>query len=360
MSSALFIMLSVSCAADAPEAAKSPSTESVQEETSLTFAVLGHVRGDPPTDGILNYLIDEVIADVNAQQPDFVVLAGDMIYGDCHSTPADARTVTAEWDALDAKLRELDAKVYRVPGNHDIHDLVTRDIYYQRYGQPPRVINIGKTRLLLLNSCWVRSDEYQGPKKGVRGWPIGSDQIQFIKAVLSDTENYDHAFVFVHHLLWWKPDAPWWRDVHPLLVDRKVRAVFSGDLGPYKYSHKRQDGIDYLQCSIENKPQVSMMRYFESSRLLSQLMDCYLLVRVTGDNVDIELRPVGALTSGNYSPQRWAELYDYQPWYAVYYHKALRRYPVAMIACAAASGGCLGLICGWWLMRRRRSAADAA
>lgn len=331
------------------------STEAPSEDASLTFAVLGHVRGDPPTDGILNYMIDELIADVSAHSPDVVVLTGDMIYGDCHSTPAGARIVTEEWEALDAKLSELNAKVYRVPGNHDIHDTVTRDIYKQRYGQLPAVINVGRSRLLLLNSCWIPSDNYKGPKKGARGWQLDSNQIEFIKATLSDPEDFDHAFVFLHHLLWWKPDAAWWRDVHPLLVDHKVRAVFSGEYGPYKYSHMRRDGIDYLQCAIENDPQVGMMRYQESSRILSQLMDCYLLVHVAGDDVNIELRPVGALTSGNYSPRRWAELYDYQPWYMVYFHKALRRYPFGVIACAVAGGCGLGLLAGWWLTRRKQT-----
>lgn len=356
----LLMALSVLHAEDASGPAESTSPDASPSDARLTFAVLGHVRGDPPTDGILNYMIDEVIADVNAQQPDVVVLTGDMIFGDYHSSPADAKIVTVEWDALDAKLAELNATVYRVPGNHDLHDAVTRDIYHERYGQLPKVINVGRSRLLLLNSCWVGDENYRGPKKAVRGLQLGSDQIQFIKAVLSDPENFDHAFVFVHHLLWWNPDAAWWRDVHPLLVKHKVRAVFSGEFGPYKYSHMQRDGVDYLQCSIENKPEVSMMRYMESSRILSQLMDCYLLVHVEGDNVDIELRPVGALTSGNYSPSRWAELYDYQPWYRVYFDKALRRYPFGVIACAVVGGAVFGVLGGWRLRRRKKNLADAA
>lgn len=328
------------------------SESGVEDDGVVTFAVLGHVRGDP-NDGDTNYLLDELIADVNAQHPDAVILTGDMIYGDCHSTPADAKQVTREWELLDAALGKLNAPVYRVPGNHDIHDTVTRDIYAERYGKLPAYVDVGRCRLLLLNSCWVPSDDYIGPKRGVRGWQLDAEQIAFIEEALAHPNEFDHAFVFVHHLLWWKPDAMWWRQVHPILAKAGVRAVFSGEFGPYKYSHMRRDGVDYLQCAIENPPNVGHMRLRESSRILSQLMDCYILVRASAEDVDIEVRPVGALTSGNYSPQRWAEVYDYKPRYAVVFEKIMRRYPVVALGGVALFSIVLGVVLGRFINRKR-------
>ena len=328
-----------------------PMVEPSDKTAGVTIAVLGHIRGDP-TDGMTNYLLDELIDDVNRQHADVVILTGDTIYGDVHHRPADAARVVAEYDALDAALERLNATVYRVPGNHEIHDRVTRDIYFDRYGRPPVAVDVGRNRLLLLNSCWVPDDDDTGPPRGVRGWPLGRDQIDFLRTALADTGQYDNAFVFMHHLLWWRTDAPWWRRVHPVLTGGKVRAVFSGEYGPYKYSHMRRDGIDYLQCAIENPPVLDMMRYQESSRLLSQLMDCYLLVRASADGVNVEVRPVGALTSGNYSPKRWAELYDYRPWYARDFDVAMRRYPLAVLAGTGVAGLGVGLIAGWCYRRR--------
>ena len=63
----------------------------------------------------------------------------------------------------------------------------------------------------------------------------------FINALGADESG--HVFLLMHHMLWWKEDAPWWAQVHPLLLGTNVRAVFAGDYGPMKFSHLRRDAI---------------------------------------------------------------------------------------------------------------------
>lgn len=319
----------------------------------FSFAVLGHLRGDP-LDGITNYLLPELVGDVRRTGAELVFLTGDMIWGDVHDERVDGASIVRQWEALDAALGALGVPIHRVPGNHDFHDVVTRDIYRERYGLPPAAVDYRGCRFLLLRSAWLPPDGYVGRPRGARGRQLEREQIEFIQRQLSDPGAYEHAFVFMHHLLWWEPDADWWRAVHPVLVGRKVRAVFSGEYGPYKFSHLRRDGIDYVQAAIENPPRVDMMRALESSRILSQQLDVYLLCHVDGPDVRIEVRPVGALTSGNYSPQRWRDVNAYRGRYMEYVYKAASRYPVRVVCGMLALGVAVGLPVGLLLGRRGR------
>jgi hypothetical protein len=147
----------------------------------------------------------------------------------------------------------------------------------------------------------------------VRDLPLNADNIAALQSALADTAAYEQAFVLIHHLLWWEDSAPWWRDVHPLMVGRKVRAVIGGDFGPMKFSHERRDGIDYIQTSIEGLPGARLLRKRMDSRLLSQQFDNYLSVRVNGREVAMEVRPVGAIASGKFTPQRWREINQHTP-----------------------------------------------
>lgn len=320
---------------------------------SFRFAVAGHLRGDP-TDGITNRLLPEFLADIRRTRPSAVFLAGDSVWGDYHGNPIDRDIIEREWSALDDALAALEAPVYRVPGNHEFGESVSRDVYYERYGTLPRAVTIYGCRFLLLCSAWVPPDGYSGGRPHIRGIPLDADQIAFVQAQLADPTAYEHAFVVLHHLLWWEEDSPWWRDVHPLLVGKKVRAVFSGEYGPYKYSHLRRDGIDYLQAAFENSPALAHMRARESSRLLSQLMDVYLLVHVDGPSVRVEVRPIGATSSGNYSPQRWRDVYAYRSAFGTKFHKGMVRYPVAGLLGAGFAGLFAGLVAARLLRRGRR------
>jgi len=274
-------------------------------EPPVTFAVLGHLRGDA---GRPNYLMGELLEEVRVVKPDFVVLTGDMIYGDTHADTPIAKSVEAEWDALDAWLAELAVPSYRVPGSHDVHDPTTRDIYVNRYGDLVRAVTVGRVRLLLLNSTDVPQEGDTGQWGGHRD--IGAGQIEFIKRHLADAESYDHAFVFLHHLLWWKSGAAWWKTVHPLLVDRKVRAVFSGEYGPMKFSHVNRDGVDYFQGSIESAPAedaVVHARHRLPSRMLSLQFDNFLYVTVDGADWKVHVETLGETSSRKFTPQFWHE-----------------------------------------------------
>jgi hypothetical protein len=296
-----------------------------QSNSKLRFVVLGHLRGDKNGELLAN--LPEVVAAVRAEDPDLVFLCGDLIWGDVdRETPADPAVIRADWERLDNALVGLGAPVYRVPGNHDICDLATRDVWLERYGSLPRAINLGNTRFLLLSSAWwpADGDTRKHPQETIRGVPLSETQIGFLSSELKTAPGVEHTFVFTHHMLWWEDDAGWWKKVAPVLEGHAVRAVFAGDYGPMKFAHLERGGIHYLQTSIENRVSLEMLRGREASRMLSSQFDNYIVVDIDGAQVNYSVRAIGALSTDKFSPAHYREVHEYDK--DSYGRKLLRRW----------------------------------
>ena len=289
-----------------------PSGAEAPSQDAFSFVVIGHVRGEGNT--LMNPWLDELLVEIKKLKPDMIFLTGDMIWGDIFAAVPDAKAITRAWDQLDAALGRLGVPIYRVPGNHDINDPVTRDIYFARYGTLPQAFTYRGCRFILLNSSYVPKGNDPPPEHRpyVRGVPLDAPQRDFIRQELPDNHPYDHVFLFMHHLLWWEAHAPWWREAHPLLVNRKVRMVLSGEYGPLKFSHMKRDGIDYIQSALEGEVVIEQLRANELSRVLYLQLDNFLHVTVNGSQVDVEIKTLDALSSGKFSPQRWRAMYQYE------------------------------------------------
>lgn len=297
----LALLLPVSIAAQQPAPAPPPLGD------AYTFVVLGHVRGGRAGP---NPKLAELLDEVRRIKPAFAVLTGDMIWGDVDNNPARRDTVLREWVHLDSAMATLGVPTYRVPGNHEIQDVVTRDLYRERYGQLPQVVTLGTTRLLLLNSTHIPPDGDTAKMKFTRGKDLDSAQVAWLRAEVAKP-GFAHTFAFLHHLLWWqKPEGAWWRDAHPLLVSGKVHALFSGDYGPLKFSTLTRDSVRYFQSAIEGSPSIEMLRGSEYSRMLSAQFDNFLAVRVNGPSVDVEVHTVSEVSSGAFSPAHYQAMMD--------------------------------------------------
>jgi len=272
---------------------------------TVRFVVLGHLRG--PAIG-LNPRLAETLARARGLRPDFAVLTGDLIWGKVDQPTADASVVERQWNEIDSAIATLGVPVFRVPGNHDIQDLVTRDLWWRRYGPLPAVAKVGGLRLLLLSSAWIPPDGDQRLNPFVRGIDLDSAQVSWLASELR-VPSRGPTFAFMHHLLWWEPDGGrWWREVHPLLAGAGVTAVFSGDYGPLKYSTLERDGVRYFQTSIEVPVSLPMLRNRLSSRLLSAQFDNFLEVIVSPAGTDVRVHPVAEVTSGEFTPQRYRDI----------------------------------------------------
>ncbi|MCC6409482.1 MAG: metallophosphoesterase [Planctomycetes bacterium] len=287
------------------------ATAQSADDQRFSFVVLGHLRGD--ANGELLQNLDEVLSEVERLHPDLVFLCGDLIWGDIEAKSTDAAAIRADWDALDRKLARLSMPVHRVPGNHDVNDLVTRDIWVERYGDLPKSFEFEGSKFLLLRSVWWPEDgsTQKHPDAFIRGKNLAQDQLAFLDHELAEPARYQHVFAFTHHLLWWDEDAGWWKKVHPKLLAGGVDAVFGGDYGPLKFSAQERDGVKYLQTSIENVISLEMLRTRELSRQLSAQFDNFVLVEVDGESVRYDVRTVGALSTGKFTPDRFRAVNEF-------------------------------------------------
>lgn len=276
-----------------------------EEVPSFSFVVWGHpYRGD----GLPPHHFEEILQRIAALQPAFLVLTGDMIHGQYYADPVDRDALRADWERLDAGLARLGIPVYRTPGNHDIHNRPTLEVYLERYPRPPLAIPYRNCLLILLDSLGIdRHQDQEGHWLAHGGEPLDDAQVQFIAKALESQDQYDHVFLFMHHNTQWRdPSAAWWEQVHPLLRGGKTRAVFSGDPWENKYEHMEVDGIHYIVSAVQNRRDDRfLLEGGPGSWGTTRQIDTLQQVRVHGDAVDIETIPVGTLTSDYLSPRFW-------------------------------------------------------
>ncbi len=288
--------------------------------SDYSFVVVGHTRGGPDNGIIPTERLTELVEDIRALRPDFVVLTGDLIYGDINKqwdpppVQLDEAALRSDWEAIDRIFATLEVPVHRAPGNHDLWDHTTLAIWKERYGPPYRSFRHGDGLFLLLNSCWLptEGDPAHLPGGFIRGLQLPDDQLEWLRGELEASADAEHVFAFMGHVLWWNDDAAWWSEVHPLLASGPTRAVFAGDLGPWKWSHLERDGIHYVQSAVEfTVPTLTMLQNREASRTISSQLDNYVHVTVAGGDVRYDVRTVGGMSTGRFQPSVYRDVYEY-------------------------------------------------
>ncbi len=285
----------------------------------FTFVVIGHLRGGK--EKTLYARMDELLAEVRAAKPDLIFLTGDLIWGDVEDSLTSRASIVAQWEALDARLNTLGVPVYRVPGNHDIHDPVTRDVFYERYGKLPRVVTFRGSRFFLFNTVFTPEGNQATPVKLTKTVRLDSAQVGFLRDELARGPA-EHDFLVMHSVLWFYQRDPWWTEVHPLLAERHVNAVFTGDLGPAMYTHMVQDSVQYFRTTLNAIVDKGLSADAPQGLIRTLQFENFLQVRVNGPEVEYAVRIVGATTSPAFGPDRWRAIFGDQPDPGLYYDPA--------------------------------------
>jgi hypothetical protein len=193
-------------------------------------------------------VFESAMPKVNGLQPAFVVSVGDLIEGYTN----DQELLNAQWDEFEGFVGQLNIPFFYTPGNHDMSNAMMSETWRRRFG-PSYYHFIYKDVLFL-----VINSELFG-MVGDPGTPVPgpwqpSEQLRYIKHVLSEHEDARWTFVLTHQPLWDREeDRGWdteqdregsevgtdWLQVEKLLGERNY-TVFAGHTHRYKKTVRHQ------------------------------------------------------------------------------------------------------------------------
>lgn len=91
----------------------------------FTFAIITDLNGGERP-GIFQVAIDQL----NLLRPEFILSVGDLIDGGTE----DRDQLNKEWESFDNRASKANAPFFHLGGNHDLTNVVMRDVWSERYG----------------------------------------------------------------------------------------------------------------------------------------------------------------------------------------------------------------------------------
>ncbi|HID32726.1 MAG TPA: hypothetical protein EYP24_05045 [bacterium (Candidatus Stahlbacteria)] len=192
---------------------------------SVSFVVLGDNRSNKPIEQ--PEVFKRIINEINVIGPDLVINVGDMILG----YTDDTTLIMKEWNRFDSTIKRLDMEYHLTPGNHDVWDSVSQEIFLNRYGYLYKSFIRDRVLFIILNS------EFRSSPDRIEG-----EQLEWLKQELKRPARF--KFVFLHKPLWAIDSTFWYSKIHPILLRNRVNAVFAGHW--HSYVFYQRDGIRYI------------------------------------------------------------------------------------------------------------------
>ncbi len=189
-----------------------PRAVSVVDEISDDFSFI-HLTdlhlGDPRgfTESIRQTLgwksIRKCIEEVNLLKPDFVIISGDLVFGQLYPNE-----YAREYPKCYRLLQEFDVPTYLAPGNHDCYRRIGEDgvEYWQDYFGPLyHSFEYGTTHFTAVNSYdWPAKNRLSiGPIAFTWGGSIRQTQLSWLEDDLEGAQDATLRFLFLHHNPLW-------------------------------------------------------------------------------------------------------------------------------------------------------------
>jgi serine/threonine-protein phosphatase CPPED1 len=187
------------------------------------------------------------IAEINLLKPKFVVVTGDLVNN---------RTDTNQIKAF-KRLTSLISKkipVYILPGNHDVGQIPDKeklDFYFKHHTADKFNFRYKDLQFIGINSSLINS-----------GIAAESDQLEWLKKVLSENSNATRKIVFTHHPFFIADinekdsysNIPLQKrlDYMQLFKDHGVIMIFAGHY--HNNAFAQYDGIEMITTSAVGKP----------------------------------------------------------------------------------------------------------
>lgn len=260
-----------------------------RDEPAFSFVIYGDRTGGP-AEGI--EVLAQAVEDTNLLDPDLVMTVGDLVEG-YNQTP--------EWLQQMEEYRGVMAKLnmpwYPVAGNHDIYwpgdspppGHHERD-YEAHFG--PLWYWFGHKNAAFIVLYSDEGDAVNNTKnfRGAANTQMSPEQLAWLRQTLTETTDYDHVFVFLHHPRWDSdryPDSNW-HEVHETLAAAgNVTAAFAGHIHRQSF-HGIKDGISYYTLATTggaapmNLPGSGWLHHLDQ-------------VVVRKDQIEVATIPIGAV-----------------------------------------------------------------
>jgi hypothetical protein len=301
-----------------------PNPPNIPPSQSYTFAVFGDNRGDETGEQPATFL--QLLQAINKRDPAFVLDTGDMIYG--HTR--DEAQLRTQWATYRTAASRLKPPLFHIPGNHDIWNEASARVYRELWGTNYYAFDCANARFIGLDTESVSSR-------------IDQRQFSWLEQQLRSC-NQPNVFVFFHRPLFPIDGGigssldtfPAERDrLHELFVRHRsiIRAVFAGH--EHLYHYQKRDGVAYYTTGgggapLYTAPELGGFHHF-------------LLVRVSGQNVDVTLEKLCAPTGPMAKPRRVAPGELLESWQSGLFWYAWDRSATVELTSEVASQGRRGL-----------------
>jgi len=255
--------------------------------TDFTFVV----TGDSQSNRQLAFQTDvfkQMIQEWNLLQPAFVVEVGDIILG------GSANNIPPQWDLFQQTIAACKPPYFPVPGNHDVNDAASEQLWMERMGPTRYAFDYGNSRFIVLDSEEVDAPDH-----------LSDAQVAWFKQEL-ESARASNIFVFLHQPYFTEEADPrqqdevWearWKYLADVMHGHPVRAVFAGHIHGYRDFGVR-DGVHYViaagAASLGNGSGPDGR------------FNHYLLVRVRGEEVSWSVIKPGAVLPSNVATNDYA------------------------------------------------------
>lgn len=243
------------------------------DPSALRFAVIGDRTG-LARPGVF----EQAVQQVGWMQPELVINVGDLIEG----YAGDRSTLEHEWQHIEQAITSLDRPFFFVPGNHDLGNDLSLDIWKQRRGTPwyhfvykdvlflcmdtedppvpmPEEMLEGFRKMaadmvtdpestehkLREGLARVNAEREEGKAFGgslLNSARFGEEQRAYFRQVIRDNPDVRWTFVLMHKPAWDTADSGF-NEIEALLATRSYTVIAGHN---HYYRHENRKGRDYI------------------------------------------------------------------------------------------------------------------
>lgn len=233
------------------------------DNSTLKFAIFSDLTG-----GERKHIFEVAVAQLSLLRPELIMNIGDLIEGGT----IDREQLTREWDSFDARANRASAPIFRVGGNHDLTNIVQREVWEQRFGAryyhfvyknvlflildtedntKERMQEIFEARVagmeIVRKEGWgaFAETEYMSMPEQ-RAGTVRADQSAYLQQVIADNPDVRWTFLFMHKAPWLTEGEENFAAIERALADRPY-TVFHGH--EHAYLHETRLGRDYIRLA---------------------------------------------------------------------------------------------------------------